>query len=254
MKKLYISLPILFLLFSCNDDSQLGDDLIQEKDNTLVEQPIQGQKLKKMEDKSGIHHYFYNSAGFIDSIYHTDREFSSFATSKFHYNNHNKVTSIVEIDGEGTIETPINQVERKYIFSYNSKNQIIKEEIFNGGNILIKTNDFNYTNDGYLQSDNLYFNNGNLITERDPYPYEDGFTSYTYTYNNKLNPFYIIYPDAYKKIRLINKNDVVSKLITDEINGNFKVDYELEYNTYDFKSYQLEKYNGVNFSTTYTYY
>jgi len=68
MKNLVILL-FIFSIIACSDDNFLRSDFERQRNNEVAETPPIGKKIKKMNDRFGEHQYYYNSSGFIDSIY-----------------------------------------------------------------------------------------------------------------------------------------------------------------------------------------
>ncbi|UUV21363.1 hypothetical protein [Paenimyroides aestuarii] len=251
MKNLVLLL-FIFIIIACSNDDFLRSDLDRQRTNEVVETPPLGKKIKKMTDRFGEHHYYYNSSGFIDSIYSRYRGqnssgFDSFSIHKFNYNKGNKLISIVNIHAEGSIESPINEYESNNHFTYNKSNQIIQEHLYIKATGSTQTTKYEYNNDGSVKSNNKYYLNENLIVEK------SNNEIYTYSYNDRTNPFYNIYTKAYKAIKSIDKNDRILIERTAD-GGTSYAEYFITYDNDNYKVNEHLKYPVVDFYSTYEYY
>ncbi|KAA5535238.1 hypothetical protein [Paenimyroides baculatum] len=186
MKKLIFLLSI-FSLIACADDDFLRNDFERQRNDQTAEIPPLGKKIKKMVDRVGEHQYYYNSSGFIDSIFSRYRGqnisgFDRYSIQKFSYDKTNKLISIVNLSAEGSIENTVNEYESEDYFTYNKSNQIIEEHQYIKASGSSQTIKYEYNNDGSVKSNNKYYLNGNLIVEKS---YSE---VYTYSYNDKTNP------------------------------------------------------------------
>ena len=187
MKKLLLFSVFAFSLISCNND-----------DNS--QNPSDNNQILKLKEYRGMDYktYYYNQNGFIDSIsvigggmLPTDIQ------TKFHFNSENKLISI-----ERWVQIVIHE-ESFYendIFEYNDENLISIKKTFDENNSLIRTSNYSYNSDGYLTTGNQTYSNGNLVQDN----------GIIYTYDNKKNPFYDLYPMAYIRMNQINKNNTLT--------------------------------------------
>lgn len=251
MKKTLLILSV-FSLIACSDDNFIRSDFEIQRNNEVAETPPIGKKIKKMNDRFGEHQYYYNSSGFIDSIYSRYRGqnssgFDSFSIHKFNYNKSNKLIFIANLNAEGSIENPINKNESENHFTYNKVNQIIEEHYYIKSNGSTQTIKYEYNNDGSVKSNNKYYLNGNLIVEK------NSSEVYTYSYNDKTNPFHNIYTKAYKVIKDVDKNDRILIERTAD-NGTSYAEYFITYDSDNYKIKEHLKYPVVDFYSTYEYY
>jgi len=91
MKKIGFLLFFITLI-ACSNDDFLRSDFERQRNDQTVEIPPLGKKIKKMVDRVGEHQYYYNSSGFIDSIFSRHRGqnssgFDSYSIQKFSYDN-----------------------------------------------------------------------------------------------------------------------------------------------------------------------
>ena len=209
-------LVFIFSLISCADDDFLRSDLERLRNNQVAETPPEGLKLKS---KYGLlsQQFFYNQNGFIDSIssYHSwGDDFSQ----KYIYNNLNQI-----IEYRYVVDEPhYPQAYKKEItfYTYNTFNQIISSLTYDKNNIAIAYKTFNYNKDGTLFSPNKVIANGNVV--------QDGSTKYQF--DTFRNPYYNIYPKAYRILNFINKNNILltERNYTSEVHINV---HTLKYNS-----------------------
>lgn len=130
---------------------------------------------------------------------------------------------IYDYDNNGLIKTvrkECNALIHVVYLTYNDAKQLIKETETEGDNILSEKK-FKYDKNG-----NLY--NAKNFTARE--------YNYYKAYDNKKNPFSLIYPDAYLQVYKISKNNIKS------CNRNGKAcTYEYEYNSSNYPTKIIEK-------------
>ncbi|MBA5791640.1 hypothetical protein H1R17_10475 [Flavobacterium sp. xlx-214] len=187
------------LLFSCDDEiyppAKLDDPLSEQEQKP--ETPPEGLKLK---GKGGLlsQSFFYNKNGFIDSIssYHG---WGDDFTEKFIYNNLNQIVEYrYVVDEPGR---PEYFKKNTTFYTYNTKNQIISSLTYDKNNVAIAYKTYNYTTDGGLFSSNRKVVNENIV--------EDSNGTVKYQFDDKRNPYYNIYPKAYRILKFINKNNIL---------------------------------------------
>lgn len=251
MKNLVLLL-FIFSIIACSDDNFSRSDFERQRNDQTAEIPPLGKKIKKMVDRVGVHQYYYNSSGFIDSIFSNYRGqnssgFERYSIQKFSYDKTNKLISIVNLSSEGSIENPVNEYEINCHFTYDKSNQIIEEHQYIKTSGSTQTTKYEYNNDGSVKSNNKYYLNGNLIVEK------SNNEVYTYSYNDKTNPFYNIYTKAYKAIKSIDKNDRILIERTAD-NGTSYAEYFITYDSDNYKVKEHLKYPVVDFYSQYEYY
>lgn len=121
-----------------------------------------------------------------------------------------------------TLSRECNGLKRIHYFTYNDAQQLITEKEIQDGITLI-------------EKKYKYDKNGNLYNKKDFIARE---YDYYKTYDDKKNPFSLIYPDAYLKVYKISKNNIISC----NINGK-SYTYEYEYNSSNYPVKIIEK-NG----------
>lgn len=251
MKKI-VFLLFFFTLIACSNDDFLRSDFESQRHNQTVEIPPFGKKIKKMVDRFGERQYYYNSSGFIDSIFSNYRGqnssgFDRYSIQKFSYDKTNKLISVVNLNAEGSVENTLNEYESEDHFTYNKLNQIVEKHHHIKESGLKETIKYEYNDDGSVKSNNKYYLNGNLIVEK------SSSEVYTYSYNDKINPFYNIYTKAYKAIKSIDKNDRVLIERTAN-NGTSYAEYFITYDSDNYKVREHLKYPVVDFYSQYEYY
>lgn len=206
----------IFSFISCGNDDFLRNDLERQRNNQVAETPPEGLKLKY---KHGLfsQQFFYNTNGFVDSIniYHSwGYDFSE----KYIYNDLNQIIEYRYVLDDSDYP----QAYKKEItyYTYNSINQIVKHVTFDDNNDKIDSITYKYTKDGNLLNANKKVVNGNLV--------QDALRKYEF--DTFRNPYYNIYPKAYRIINYINKNNI---LVTENIYGsnNYKNIHTLKYNS-----------------------
>lgn len=252
MKKIVLLLSV-FSLIACADDDFFRSDISNDTNTIIVELPPIGKKIKKMIDRVGEHKYYYNSSGFIDSIFSKYRGqnssgFDSYSIEKFNYDKSNKLISLKYVSADGSIENPVNKYESSNHFTYNKSNQIIEQHYYIGASGSRETIKYEYNNDGSLKSNNKYYLDGNLIVEK------SNSEVYTYSYNDKTNPFFNIYTKAYKTIKSIDRNDRILIERNADNGGTSYAEYFITYNSDNYKIKEHLKYPIVDFYSQYEYY
>jgi len=216
-----------FSLIACSDDISIQG--IDEKQ--VAEIPVEGLKIRLKESentaKKFTTEFFYNKNGFIDSI-HTIKH--NIVSEKFIYNDFNQIVE-VRTFSKNTNENDYS-IKNKTFYKYNKINQIISLETFNKNNILSNIQNYTYNNDGTLYNPVKIVENENLINENS----SNGYT--TYKYDSYRNPYYNIYPKAYKVLNYINKNNI--KLIElKTAYQNLQWSYDLSYNDDKYVWYEI---------------
>lgn len=101
--------------------------------------------------------------------------------------------------------------------------------------------DFQITNNGNQGFRHEYYSNGNLYkiknNSSDLFIYN--------SYDNKKNPYYLVYPDPYLRMQIYSPNNVLNA-----IGNNYTETYEYEYNNYDYPTKITKRVNGTIQSTT----
>ena len=218
--KNFTLLLFALLLFSCDDEiypPAIQDDTIPEQEQK-PEIPPEGLKLKSVWSLFASK-YFYHSNGFVDSIHITYLFNQKVMTQKYVYNNLNQIienryTEIIPNNSQyNTLNTTF--------YTYNNKNQIISSLTYDKNNVAIAYKTYNYATDGSLFSPSKKVVNENVI--------EDSNGMVKYQFDDKRNPYYNIYPKAYRILNFVNKNNI---LVTEnhdssEVRTNI---HSLEYN------------------------
>lgn len=197
MKKIILLFAISVFSASCNEDNSVITDV------NPVDEPIENDervilKLKELRAQA-TSQYFYNENGFVDSIsiHAGGRSFAS-GSKKMHYNSENNLSSI-DIWTYPYSDSVL--IFKKEIFEYNTLNQIISKKTYNELGSLTSEQNYQYNAEGYLNIQGYIYVNGNLTQE--------GNQTY-YTYDNKPNPLYEMFPIAYNRMNTTNKNNQLS--------------------------------------------
>lgn len=215
MKKLMFLLPI-FSLIACADDDFLRNDFKRQRNNEIAETPPEGLKLKY---KHGLvsQQFFYNQNGFVDSIYNSHSWGNNFS-HKYIYNNLNQ---IIEVRYNEVVDQrpEYNKIDITF-YTYNSVNQIISSLKYDKNDVAIEYLTYNYNRDGSLFVTDKKVVNGNLV--------QDALRKYQF--DTFRNPYYNIYPKAFRIINYINKNNV---LVTEHTYGadSYINTHSLKYNS-----------------------
>jgi len=246
MKKLLLFFVFTFSLIACNND-----ELNEEKEPNLPEVPETVMKLK-MEENNYKTNYYYNELGFVDSLAmisdYGGNQYNYY--KKFNYENA-QIKSIINYQNSAYEETGNNLP--KYIGKeeYIYKENVIEKEIsYGASNQIIKTNTYTYQENVVIIQDNNYkikqtFLKDNII-ESKVLENEVEKATTTYTYDTRYAPKYYIYPEAYKKIKSISRNNVKKSKYTSE-SHNQTEKFILNYNSNHFLTYSAneEFYNGL---------
>lgn len=115
-----------------------------------------------------------------------------------------------------------NETHNTYFF-YNPNKQLIRKQVIKDAILNTETN---YT----------YNKEGNLLKEREA---NSEYTNFYKSYDNKNNPFNLIFPEAYLKIYKISKNNVISCNM-----DNKSYTYKYEYNSNNYPIKITQKING----------
>lgn len=242
MKKVYIFLSIAIFI-SCSDDNAA----IDQSNESLIEIAPEGLRLKT---KNGMYleNYYYHSNGFVDSIHKTYQYGSPTTISeKYMYNEYNQLTQIKVVSQWPN--DPQSLTTKTHQFTYNNQNQITIETVSNENNDVVLSYNYSYNAQNDLISEGIVYQNGQILSESIE-NYQN-----VYNYNTNINPFFIIYPSAYKKLRQISVNDVVQKTISNDLDTIIQ-SHSIEYNTNGFKiKEQIENaYPDTEDYIIYTYY
>lgn len=226
MKKI-IFICLGFAVIACNDDISMQDT----EEKQIAEIPTEGLKIRLKESentaKKFTTEFFYNKNGFIDSI-HTIKD--NIVSEKFIYNDLNQIVE-VRTFSKNTNESDYSVKNRTY-YKYNKINQIINLETYNKNNNLSNIQNYTYNDDGTLYNPVKIVENENLVKENS----SSGYT--TYTFDSHRNPYYNIYPKAYKVLNYINKNNI--KLIElKTAYQNLQWSYDLSYNDNKYVWYEI---------------
>ena len=115
-----------------------------------------------------------------------------------------------------SIESAQNGIKNMNFFYYNSLKQLEKKVLIRDGKTIEEEKYEYYSNGNISKTKNLSLGNKNS-------------TDYNKTYDNKKNPFDLIFPPAYLKIYTIPQNNVISCRL-----GIYHYTYEYEYNSNDY--------------------
>lgn len=135
----------------------------------------------------------------------------------YNYNDDNLITSL---------SNESNGLKYIHSFTYNDAKQLIKEVESKDG-IMLREKKYNYDK------------NGNISKEKN---IAMGEYDYYKSYDDKNNPFSLIYPDAYLKIYKISKNNIKSYRMSNNSYTSTHT-YEYEYNSNNYPTKIIQK-NG----------
>lgn len=218
MRKLIFLLSI-FSLMACADDDFLRNDFERQRSNEIAETPPEGLKLKY---KHGLvsQQFFYNQNGFVDSIYNYHSWGNNFS-HKYIYNNLNQIIEVRY--NEIVAQRPEFNKRDITFYTYNSVNQIISSLKYDKNNVAIEYLTYNYNRDGSLFDTDKKVVNGNLVQD----------VLRKYLFDTFRNPYYNIYPKAFRIINFINKNNILK---TESIYGSdvYVNIHTLKYNSEDY--------------------
>jgi len=192
MKKAILLTILSIIAISCNNDDS--------SDNNEPQNPSENETTMKLKEFRGIttSKYYYHQNGFVDSISVIGGGMiQNNISKKFIYDSQKNLQTIETIVKSYSNETIDHNIST---YLYNNLNQI-KTVITQGvdNNAYISMN-YNYNSEGLLNSSGRTYSNENLIQEG----------NITYTYDDKKNPYYEMYPLAYVRLNEINKNNTTS--------------------------------------------
>lgn len=251
MKKI-ISILSIVLLLSCSSDSST-----EEQGGSIIQPSL---KLVKIAENDininfGTTTTFTYANGVVSSM-----EFSQNGTTfydekiEFIYSN-NKIDKLIythlvhnlgydKFSYQGDLITNTystrNSTTKNYNYQYNDLNQLIELKIFDKFDALLYG--CNY----------IYDNNGNIY--RDPtIPQSEIYNSVydTFTYDDKKNPYVLIYTDSHLKINRLSKNNIL-KIVG--FNDSPITTFEYAYNNDGYPIERIEKINGNPSKKTIYYY
>lgn len=175
------------------------DDIKDVAEKNIPETPPQGLKMKM---KSGYftHKFFYHANGFVDSL---SISRNNVISEKFIYNNLNQVVEVHYHSGHP--DFPQYDTDEITYYTYNSLDQIDTAETYDKNNTLIRSESYTYNSDGSVNNPSMIVKDENLILQK------TGSDMTAYTFDSFRNPYYNIYPKAYRTIKYINKNNVVKR-------------------------------------------
>lgn len=198
MKKVILLTILSIIAISCNNDDS--------SDNNDPQNPIENETTMKLKEFRALatSKYFYHENGFVDStsvlnvgLIRTEIQ------TKLHYSLENTLSSMeqwIHLVNSGE------KIYEKVVFEYNSENLINIKRVYDENQNLKRTINYTYNIEGYLNNVGSIYSEGNLV--------QNG--SITYSYDNKKNPFYEMYPTAYVRMNQINKNNQTSTSNTTE--------------------------------------
>lgn len=224
MKKILLY-NFIFLMIGC-----ATDDETHTANLTEIELPPIGLKIKQVEGDN-ITQYFYHKNGFVDSIFSIGE---NIITEKFVYNDINQI--IEKKYGYKKASDENFSVYDTSYFTYNNKKQIVYVKKFDKNKTLISQQPLTYNDDGTLYNPTQIVKDGNLVQQNASQ------RSTIFTFDNNQNPFYNIYPKAYRAAFYINKNNITSQKTTTPYYTNF-YEYQLKYNS---ENFIIEKVNHNN--------
>jgi len=192
MKKL-LFLCLALTLAACEDDTK---DVTEKN---IPETPPHGLKMK-MKAGYFTHKFFYHSNGFIDSI---SISRNSVESEKFTYNNLNQVVEVRYHSGHP--DFPQYDTDEITYYTYNSLDQIEIAETYDKNNTLIRSESYTYNSDGSMNNPSMIVKDENLILQK------TGTDMSEYMFDSFPNPYYNIYPKAYRTIKYINKNNIIER-------------------------------------------
>lgn len=235
MKKLLLYILFLFMIACSTDDETNMLDLPE------IETPPHGLRIKQVEGDN-ITQYFYNKNGFIDSISFIGENITA---EKFVYNDLNQ---IIEKKYASKKASDTNfSIYNTYYFTYNNKKQIIFIKTYNKNNKLASQQSLTYNEDGSLYNPTQIVKDGNLVQQNASQ------RSTIFTFDTNPNPFYNIYPKAYRAAFYINKNNITSQKTTTPYYTNF-YEYQLRYNSENFIIEKINHNNPANSRLSKYYY
>jgi len=217
MKKLLNSLLVIVFLASCsnNDDNE---NVNQPRLIEVTEVITINGELTEFGPGNSVT-YEYGSNNFVNRIISSGGN-----TTEYIYNTNNQIITEIFTDSHS---------DTNYEINYNYENELIINENYSvGGN----SNDFIYNNNqleeihynntisGNSSSISLIYDSNNNIINR-----IDSSTSEVYdsfSYDNKINPFSLLFPESYNMIKQISNNNKV-------YSETYNVEITYEYNNFD---------------------
>lgn len=201
MKKILLFCTVL-IFTACSDDFPMRENLEGTPGVGLTaETPPEGLKLKSVSSMYSPR-FFYHPNGFVDSIH----GYSGFSTlyeisKKFIYNDLNQIVESREYSEYPDYPESAEKVIIYY--EYNRKNQIVSQNRYDEENKLISNTNYSYNSDGSLIHPYKIVVDENLVEEN----YSNSHIKYQF--DSTRNPYYNIYPKAYRIIKHINKNNII---------------------------------------------
>lgn len=217
------------------------DDATNMLDLPEIETPLHGLRIKQVEGDN-ITQYFYHKNGFIDSISFIGE---NIITEKFVYNDINQIIE-KRFASKKISDTNFSIYNTSY-FTYNNKKQIIFIKTYNKNNTLASQQSLTYNEDGNLYNPTQIVKDGNLVQQNASQ------RSTIFTFDTNPNPFYNIYPKAYRAAFYINKNNITSQKTTTPYYTNF-YEYQLKYNSENFIIEKINHNNPANSRLSKYYY
>lgn len=219
MVKKILILVLSSTILSCSNDDSFSRNMESERGSD-AESPPEGLKLKSVGGLF-VSSFFYNKNGFVDSIAKINSWQGDIETKKYIYNNANQIIALRYFFSNPT--QPEYDIMERTEYTYNNRKQITSSITYDKNNVAIDYEKFVYNDDGTLFNRYTKIVNENAV--------KVGYT--TYTFDNFRNPYYNIYPKAYRILKEINKNNILkteSKIGT-EVFTNV---HSLRYNTQDY--------------------
>ncbi|SFN28993.1 hypothetical protein SAMN05421741_103125 [Paenimyroides ummariense] len=235
MKKLLLYILFLFMIACSTDDEANMLDLPE------IETPLHGLRIKQVEGDNTTQ-YFYHKNGFVDSISFIGE---NIIAEKFVYNDVNQIIEKRFVSKKAS-DTNFSIYNTSY-FTYNNKKQIIFIKTYNKNNTLASQQSLTYNDDGSLYNPTQIVKDGNLVQQNASQ------RSTIFTFDTNPNPFFNIYPKAYRVAFYINKNNITSQKTTTPYYTNF-YEYQLKYNSENFIIEKINHNNPANSRLSRYYY
>lgn len=216
MKKLFILLVFTLAVFlSCSNDEDVNQDPIQSKLIKVTELITQNGELTEFGPESNIS-YQYGTNNFVSVLIA-----SGGYTREFTYNSNNQIINELYSNNNGFISNT----------NYTYENGMISVETYDDGSsveYIYQNNQivqmiFNYPNNpennGSISL--TYDTNGNVLNIVNDSTSE---TIESYQYDDKINPFSLLFPTSYNKVKRISNNNMTyredcQRVITYEYNA-----------------------------------
>lgn len=216
MKRIFL-FGVFFAFIGCTDDVT-HENVERQNPHNNPEISPDGLKLKWVNGLF-FSEYFYHTNGFVDSIYQIDRGGSYVTAKKFVYNDLNQITQIT--DYEIVKQAPKYNRKDVTYYTYNAINQIISTLIYDQNGVAINYQTHSYNRNGMLNNPSyIVIENGNVVKHR----------TTQYEFDGTINPHYNLYPQAYRVLKFINKNNITLTKYSDE---DYHV-HTLKYNEADY--------------------